>query len=306
MTPQNARQCRVVVATLCLICVALAFEISPAQAADFSWANPVSGDFSDPTSWNPAGPPGPSDTAIFNLGSAGYGVLSSLQDTLQQLQVNNDTVTFIDTLSFPLIVTGTTLPAISFGNNSGDVANVTLDRSLQGVNDAVGYAAGSQATVKLGFGNTSWSDTNLYVGYAGQGSVNLSIFSTLSSSNSAVLGYQTGSQGTVTLNNAGAGMGASSLIVGGSGTGTLTVNAGTVSFGTQMILGQNTGSTGTATFDGKNSGFQAGSGANLIVAQDGHATMSLTNGVTGNLSGTIAIGQGDCTTSYVPKRTSSR
>ena len=183
-----------------------AFEISPAQAADFSWANPVSGDFSDPTSWNPAGPPGPSDTAIFNLGSAGYGVLSSLQDTLQQLQVNNDTVTFIDTLSFPLIVTGTTLPAISFGNNSGDVANVTLDRSLQGVNDAVGYAAGSQATVKLGFGNTSWSDTNLYVGYAGQGSVNLSIFSTLSSSNSAVLGYQTGSQGTVTLNNAGAGM----------------------------------------------------------------------------------------------------
>ena len=188
MTPKTARPCRVVVAILCLICVALAFEISPAQAADFSWANPVSGDFSDPTNWSPAGgPPGPNDTAVFNLGSSGYTVTSSLQDTLQQLRVNNDTVTLQDTLGFPLIVTGTTLPAISFGNNSGDVANVTLDRPLQGVNDAIGYATGSQATLTLGSGVTSLNDTNLYIGYAGQGAVNLPSFSSLE--------YQLGSAG---------------------------------------------------------------------------------------------------------------
>ncbi|HEY4313071.1 MAG TPA: PEP-CTERM sorting domain-containing protein [Pirellulales bacterium] len=295
MTKHTACQCRPVLATLCLMAfvfVVLAFEISLAVAADYSWANPVSGDFDGPTNWTPAGgPPGANDTAIFNLGSTGYTVSSTLADTLQQLRVDNDTVTFQSISGRSLSATGTTLPAISFGNNSGDVANVTLNRPLKGVNDAVGYAAGSQATVTLGSGNVSWTDTNLYIGYAGQGTVNLPISSTLSSTNSMVLGDQTGSQGTVTVGNSGAAVNTSSLIVGGSGTGKLSVTAGSIGFKNQMIVGQNAGSTGTATLDGKNSTFVVNSGANLIVAQDGQASMSLTNGAAGILNGTLVIGQ---------------
>ncbi|HEY4313072.1 MAG TPA: PEP-CTERM sorting domain-containing protein [Pirellulales bacterium] len=284
MTKHTACQRRPVLATLCLmafVLLVLAFDTLPAVAADYSWANPVSGDFDGPTNWTPAGgPPGANDTAIFNLGSTGYTVSSTLADTLQQLRVDNDTVTFQSISGRSLSATGTTLPAISFGNNAGDIANVTLKRSLTGVNDAVGYAAGSQATATLL--GTSWTDTNLYIGYAGQGTVNLPNSSSLSSTNSMVLGYQAGSQGTVTQSGAGIGLQGGSLIVGGSGAGTL--SAVRASFN-QIILGQNTGSTGTATVGS----VETESGGNLVVGQNGNGSMSLISG--GSVSGALVIGQ---------------
>lgn len=49
--------------------IAFLASVTPAVAADYTWTNSAGGSFGTAGNWNPAGPPGSADTAIFNQGS---------------------------------------------------------------------------------------------------------------------------------------------------------------------------------------------------------------------------------------------
>jgi T5SS/PEP-CTERM-associated repeat protein len=291
------------VACLWIVCILVDTGSSIIKAAGYSWAAPVSGDFSTPSNWNPAGPPGIADTAIFNLGSAGagYSVSDGSNVSLSQIDVNNDTVTFDG--SFPYVATSSTFPAISFGNNPGDVANVTIGTltTMVGVNDAIGYAAQTQATVTL-MRTNNWQSENLYVGYAGTGTMALKNDSNVTATASEVIGSQVGSQGTMTLdaessliiapplNNSLA------LVVGASGTGTLSVKSGVIAIGDQIVIAQNAMSQGTLTLDGAGSQLKSAptpglAMTGLTIGQGGSGSMSVTGGAQAGFAGALVIGQ---------------
>ena len=291
------------VACLWIVCILADSGSSIIKAADYSWAAPVGGDFSTPSNWNPAGPPGSADTALFNLGSpgAGYSVFDGTSSvSLSQIDVDNDTVTFGGGFSY--VATSPTFPAISFGNNPGDVANVTIDTpaGMVGMNDAIGYAAQTQATATL-MSHSSWQSENLYVGYAGTGTMALETASVTATA-SEVIGSQVGSQGTMTLDNESSLTIAPplnnsvALVVGASGTGTLSVKSGTVSIGDQVVIGQNAMSQGTLTLDGAGSQLQSTptpglAMTGLTIGQSGNGSMSVTGGATARIAGVLVIGQ---------------
>ncbi len=285
---------------LCVAFVCLP-AIAPARAADFNWAAPASGNFVDPGNWNPAGPPGTADRAIFNLGSTGYTVTvptGTVGNNINNLVVGNDTVTF---QGGSLNVTNLTLPTIAFGNASGDVANVSLNFvRFSGINDAIGYAAGSQSTTTAdNFSN--WSSWNNYVGYAGTGSLAVTNNSKLEDTSTEIIGSQANSVGTLSVdatssltvaqfgnNNIPA------LVVGAGGTGTLTDSGPTI-VGSQVQVAEFTGSQGTFTLDGAAAALTIQTVGNstlagLYVGQGGKGSMTVSDGASVTMTGPIGIG----------------
>ena len=215
-----------------IVCITLAlgFAINHvATAGIFSWKSPVSNQFSNFNAWTPFGLPGPTDTANFNLGSAGYTVsfpASINNESIGNLQIGNDKVMFNlgkDTYN----VVNTTSPAISLGNAAGNVANFTLENgtllSQYSSSDAVGYAAMSNATMTIdgSGGPVLFQDGTLDVGYAGTGSV--SLINGGAAKGFAVLGDQVGSQGTMTITGSGSTY-TGGAIVGDAGTGNLSLS----------------------------------------------------------------------------------
>ena len=287
-----------IVGTRAWLCVAIISLLATAhaEATDFNWKAPVSGNFSTSANWNPTGIPGSTDAAIFNLGSAGYTVSPGIEN-VNILNIDNDMLTFGGS---SLTAHNSILPSIALGNNTGDVANLTVNSTrITGVNDAIGYAAQTNGTATLN--SATWSSANQYVGYAGTGTLALNQ-GTVTASTSEVIGSQAGSHGTVTLagranlnvnppqNNSMA------LVVGASGTGTLSVSSGRVTLSDQMIVAQNALSQGTVTLDGANSTLTTPTAGNLnmsglTVGMGGNGSLSLANGASATIAGPFTIGQ---------------
>jgi MYXO-CTERM domain-containing protein len=101
------------------------------SAANYHWATPAYGTFSDPTQWTPNGVPGAGDSATFNLSSGGYTVEIADYETFTTGSIQNDNVTFdLGGVTSQLYIYGALTvgqPAVTGGSATG---SLTLTNSL--------------------------------------------------------------------------------------------------------------------------------------------------------------------------------
>jgi len=151
----------------------------------------------------------------------------------------------------------------------------------------LGYNTAETGTATVtGLGSMWTNDFDVYVGFRGQGTLEVTDGSGVAG-NYCYVGMHTGSTGTVTVNG-GTWTVDDILRVGVSGEGTLTVAGGGSVSGFVGLIGDQSGSTGTVTVDG---GTWANS-ALLSVGHYGEGTLEVTGG--GQVSSTnAAIAYGD-------------
>jgi T5SS/PEP-CTERM-associated repeat protein len=167
----------------------------------------------------------------------------------------------------------------------------------------VGDQAGSSGTITLGNGGSGTASLinsgpvgypgNFYVGYGGDGTVNVNANSMISGFDGMTLGVLAGSSGSVTV-NAGSLTGGGNMVIGDQGVGTLTIeNGGTVT-GTAGLLGVQTGSSGSSvTVTGAGSSWALTGGLEIGINAD--AALTIANGGAVNLgpSQQIYLGYGN-------------
>ncbi len=221
------------------------------QATTYVWTKPAGGIWSDPTSWNPSGVPGPSDTASLTAsGSLGFGANPAYTITLTNngianslvLEVHsssNQTVTLnAGTNSLSLIKPGTSSPvALYIGHSSSSQNTLYLSSSTSaGAGLFITNAASLRATigdegtgvmiVTNGFvqvGDASVTNNQLVLGNnsasSSEGTLVLSGSSVLWSNNGAILigNLSSASGNSVVISNSAVMTCGGVLSVGGAG-----------------------------------------------------------------------------------------
>ncbi|HEY4308198.1 MAG TPA: hypothetical protein VGN12_02000 [Pirellulales bacterium] len=246
------------------------------EATDFSWIAPVSGSFTDPTNWNPSGVPGSVDHAIFDLGSAGYTVslpVNSPTVGVVELLVNHDTIT-LDPQQSEFTF------AAHIGNNSGDVANLTLIDGTVNATTLVGDSAGSAGTVNIdGSQGATWLAKQSTIGNAGTGTLRIVNGGSMSAQ-ANILGATSTGIGELDISGVSPVTMLPSTYSGPlsvtKGTGTVSITAGGVANFTTLDLAAIAGSHATATVDGNGSALNASTSFQL--GDDGNATLGITAG----------------------------
>ncbi len=177
-------------------------------------------------------------------------------------------------------------------DNRLDIQNGGVVNSGQGI---VGDASGSQGTVTVSGrdanGNAStWStNNNIYVGFSGNGTLNIADGGAVVSSApggaaaTVYIGYLAGSQGTVTISssngNASTLTTSSDIEVGVGGTGTLNVGkGGVVRSGSDVTIAEVSGASGTLNLNGDASG-RGVLETSAVNAGAGTATLNLNGGI---------------------------
>jgi T5SS/PEP-CTERM-associated repeat protein len=146
-----------------------------ARAADVAWIDALGGDFQDPLNWSTGAPPGPSDTAIFDLLSL-YTVTFSSDAQSAGLRVLDDKVT-LDLGGFSYSVLGPD-PQLLIGGQPGmgltgrlSVVNGSLDSTRA----EIGPEAGSVGILEVAGPGTTLSlpgpGGQIIIGAVGNGSV---------------------------------------------------------------------------------------------------------------------------------------
>lgn len=151
----------------------------------------------------------------------------------------------------------------------------------------VGNLAGSTGTVTVGNGGVGTASLinngpnglpgNLYIGYAGNGSLTINANGVVSGFDGATLGMQTGSQGTLKVNGGSFSDTLSSIAIGVNGLGTLMVENGGSATSLQATIASGVGSNGSsATVTGSGSSWAlagqlrvGGSGSGALTIADG-------------------------------------
>ena len=142
----------------------------------------------------------------------------------------------------------------------------------------VGFVAGSTGAVTVDGTDSTWTvDWDLYVGYQGDGTLDITDGGTMSSSNGTIAS-EVDSTGAVTVDGAGSiWTNSGSLYVGYYGDGTLDItNGGVVTSSMSGYIGNYSGSTGAVTVDGAGSSWIVASG--LTVGNNGSGTLDITGG----------------------------
>jgi len=257
------------------------------QATTYVWTKPAGGIWSDPTSWNPSGVPGPSDIASLNASSSyGFSPNASYTITLTNSIVasnltlvahssSNQTVTLnVDGNSLSLIKPGVSSPvALFIGNNSS--AHDTLyfaSSTVLGAGLFITNAASLRATigdhgtslmvVTNGFvqvGDASVTNNQLVLGNnsasSSEGTLVLSGSSVLWSNNGAVLigNLSSASGNSVVISNSAVMTCGGVLSVGGAGSSgnSILLDSGgqlyVAGVGASVNVGNGSGSGNSAT-----------------------------------------------------------
>ena len=141
----------------------------------------------------------------------------------------------------------------------------------------IGYNATGIGTVDIMDANSILQITSdLYLGYSGNGTMNISNGGTVTSLN-GYLGYASDSVGTVTVADANSiWMNSSDLFVGYDGEGDMTVSDGASVLSTNGYLGYSTTGVGTVTVEDTNSLWENSN--NLYVGYAGNAELNILNG----------------------------
>lgn len=252
---------------LIILASLLIFPLGLAQAIDYYYWNVPSGNWEDPISWNPSGPPGSLDYATINNGGTA---------AIANANANAD--------AYSLTV--------------GDIAGTgTVDHSASqltvGWNLILGNSSASQGTYSKGYYNLSGSGSlatyyltlGAWGGYGAfnqsGGTVNVGYSVSLGSNGSG--NYEL-SGGSLTLGLF------SSLIVGYGGHGTFKQSGGTAN-GYNMTLGYQYGTTGTYELS-ELSGTSSLTADYLNVGVVGHGTFKQTGG-TANFTKELNLGLGN-------------
>jgi len=296
-----------------IVALIAALVASPARATNFSWANPVDGAYLNPGAWTPfdipggvVGPPGPGDTANFNLGQtpATRYTVFGVTGQSDRLLIGNDALelNIPSGETYELLNNSSTNNGIVVGQTSGQTGDllITGGGTLKGVNGVLGDAAGSTGTVNVtGAGSTWTNDFVLDIGSNGSGTLNIQDGGSVIT-NFSIIGRNPNSKGTATVTGAGSTWDVNAqLFVGTSGDGTLNVqDGGTVSSRLSQIAAA-FGSTSAVTVNGAGSTWNISSELAIGVGVLGNGTLNIqAGGVVSNLAGSIA-GQSSSSTGTV-------
>ena len=176
------------------------------------------------------------------------------------------------------------------GKDSGGGISVTEGDGIYAYYAFLGYNASASGTATIDGAGSSWSCTGnwaiLYVGYAGQGTLEISNGGNVSCGWGGHIGLGSGAKGEVSVDGAGSNWNCGSyLSVGYEGQGTLNIgNGGNVSCGSGHI-GSTSGSSGEVSVDGAGSNWDCSN--YLSVGRSGQGTLNISNG------GNVSCGSGD-------------
>lgn len=167
------------------------------------------------------------------------------------------------------------------GRNGTGTLNITNGGSVS--NTSVGYIGvntGSTGTVTVDGSGSTWTNSDdLYAGYNGTGTLNITNGGSVSNTVGYV-GKEDGSIGTVTVDGAGSTWtNSDNIYVGFNGTGTGTLNitdGGNVSSSSHSHIGYFAGSTGSVTVDGPGSAWT--NDDTLWIGEAGDGTLTIQNG----------------------------
>ncbi len=278
------------------------FAIAVARADDYYWKSPVSGSGGTAANWSPTGVPGPTDTAIFDLGSAGYTV-SPGQAQFGQLKIDNDTVTATSSLIYAV---ETNLPAIQLGNTAGDVAKLTLtDRVMTLGNqiwigaqpDTQGTITVNDATLRDSTLQPANSATQIVVGAGGTGTLAV-LDGTVQEVGTTIVARDAMSHGTFTVDSSHSlyqSLG-SGLTVGKGGDGSLALTqAAHADVAGDFMVGQDAGSQGSVSVAGQSiltsPGFGSFNMTSATIGAAGAGSLTVMTSGKAYLAGPLVIGQ---------------
>jgi T5SS/PEP-CTERM-associated repeat protein len=281
-----------------------------ACTTDFCWNAPT-GVWSVGTNWTAGGPPASGNTVTINNGGTATVDSTNAQSSNATIDGNSTVVvssggSWTNNGNSPgfvqrggAITIGETNTGTLTIDNGGTV-NTTGNRAGSVL---VGDQAGSSGTITLGNGGSGTASLinsgpvgypgNFYIGYGGDGTVNVNANSMISGFDGMTLGVLAGSSGTVTV-NAGSLTGGGTMVIGDQGLGTLTIeNGGTVT-GTAGLLGVQTGSSGSSvTVTGAGSSWTLSGG--LEIGINANAALTIASGGAVNLGSSqqIYLGNGN-------------
>jgi len=255
-----------------------------AFAANKTWNNAGSTDWTDGANWT-GGAPGGADTAIIDLGATGPNVVTTVP-TVTDVRVGTTAANGTLNISGGGIVSDT-LGYI--GLNVGSTGTVTVDGTGSSWTNTSFLIVGNSGTGILNLQNAgSVSSAGAYIGSGNgsSGTLNITSGGQVTSSTAGSIGNAAGATGIATIDGAGSSWtNATDFRVGNNGSGTLTIqNGGQLSNTTQGYIAVGAASNSTATVNGTGSSWTSGSF--LSVGYGGTGTLNIQNG------GTISSTQG--------------
>lgn len=187
---------------------------SVAGQTDRDWINSVGGDFDQGANWDPIGEPQPGDSVLFDLGSAGYTVDFTQDQTNFQAIIRTDVVIWdLDGNQYTLTDTNDdegTPGALTLGLESGDEAHLTVTGGTLEVGSLVaGNASGAEGTLRITGSDTVFRQT--------EAGINAARFGGNGPGHLVIDGGATAEFASLTINRRG-GTAGSSLEVTGPGT----------------------------------------------------------------------------------------
>ena len=206
-----------------------------------------------------------------------------------------------------------TVDKVYIGNSSAGTVTVDDGSILQSRITYLGYDVGSSGTTTVTDMESKWATTYFYIGYQGDGTLNIEAGGKVSTSNGTIqnyLGYGPSSHGTITVTGAESKLSCGNLLVGYYGSGNLTVSEGgtvvvnqTLFTSLDCLFGNGTILTNKAVLDadlvfdvthGLQQTFAFGTGGSLIIKPN-EMTADLGAGYKRN--GTLRIAEGVTITS---------
>ncbi len=162
------------------------------------------------------------------------------------------------------------------GTDDWNVAANWDQAGVPNLTDSVYINNGGTALIEGGVTGTA---NYLFVGNAGNGTLEISNGGSVTTNDIVIIGYDTGSTGTVTVSGPGSTLNVGSVLYVGEygANGTLEItDGGSVTTVNEVSIGGALGSTGTITVDGENSTLEVGN--YIFVGDAGDGTLNITNG----------------------------
>lgn len=258
----------------------LAFTGMEAPADDIFWSNPAGGVFQNGINWSGGKPPGPNDTAFFNLSRVdGYTVTFVTDDETQRMVVRNDVLT-LDLAGNTYTLNALDPTSFVVGQSGGDDGFLTLvNGELITVASAIGLGNSGVGFMVASGPGASWSNSEmLFVGKGGQGWLTIVNGATVSAIGPTILGNAQQARGNINVTGFGSQMITSDdLMIGNEGIGQIVVSSnGSLVSQSDATLGVSSSSIGSATVSGLNTTW-SNAGA-LIVGQEGVGFISAVAG----------------------------
>jgi T5SS/PEP-CTERM-associated repeat protein len=234
---------------------ALASCSIPALADPRIWSNSAGGSFNVSTNWSGGNIPGPSDSALFDLGSA-YTVTFPTSPTNTKLIVGNDNVTFnllANTYTLSSLLALPTSPSVAVGEISTDNAVFRLTNgTLLDQYAVIGKDSGSHGNVTI-LSTGYWNNLNdLDIGYSGQAQLTIQSNARVDSANATIGDLASGS-GNVTIDGVNSRWDIANDLFAKLGTSTFTIRNGGALTDSNAFLSPSLSSSSTANIFGAGS-----------------------------------------------------